>query len=56
MRLFGQTLDDEAEALERAADMARQDGDSAHEKALSSARCSNDGAHAKKPPASMDGR
>jgi hypothetical protein len=35
MRLFGgQTLDEEAESLERAADMARDDGDSVHEAAL----------------------
>ena len=35
MRLFGpQSPGEEAEALERAAEMARQDGDTVHEQAL----------------------
>lgn len=34
MRLFKQSLSDEAEALERAAEMARQEGDHEHERKL----------------------
>jgi hypothetical protein len=34
MSLFGQTPTEEAEALERAADMAHEDGDTEHERRL----------------------